>query len=93
MALIFSLGGLIVWYVGGRDVLAGSMRLMGRARGRVLSDDEANAIAGAWPAIVPFADSPAGLEDLRDRGWRLAILGASPESVGRCGRSASWLPE
>ena len=23
MALIFSLGGLIVWYVGGRDVLAG----------------------------------------------------------------------
>lgn len=27
MALIFSLGGLIVWYVGGRDVLAGSMTL------------------------------------------------------------------
>jgi ATP-binding cassette, subfamily B, bacterial len=27
MALIFSLGGLIVWYVGGRDVLAGEMTL------------------------------------------------------------------
>jgi ATP-binding cassette subfamily B protein len=27
MALIFSLGGLIVWYVGGRDVLAGRMTL------------------------------------------------------------------
>jgi ATP-binding cassette subfamily B protein len=27
MALIFSLGGLIVWYVGGRDVLAGQMTL------------------------------------------------------------------
>jgi ATP-binding cassette, subfamily B, bacterial len=27
MALIFSLGGLIVWYVGGRDVLAGHMTL------------------------------------------------------------------
>jgi ATP-binding cassette subfamily B protein len=27
MALIFSLGGLIVWYVGGRDVLAGTMTL------------------------------------------------------------------
>ena len=27
MALIFSLGGLIVWYVGGRDVLAGKMTL------------------------------------------------------------------
>jgi ATP-binding cassette subfamily B protein len=27
MQLIFSLGGLIVWYVGGRDVLAGSMTL------------------------------------------------------------------
>ncbi|MBX7168731.1 MAG: DUF1854 domain-containing protein [Pirellulales bacterium] len=27
MALVFSLGGLIVWYVGGRDVLAGQMTL------------------------------------------------------------------
>ncbi len=27
MALIFSMGGLIVWYVGGRDVLAGQMTL------------------------------------------------------------------
>lgn len=27
MALIFSMGGLIVWYVGGRDVLAGEMTL------------------------------------------------------------------
>jgi ATP-binding cassette subfamily B protein len=27
MALIFSLGGLIVWYIGGRDVLAGEMTL------------------------------------------------------------------
>jgi ABC-type transport system involved in Fe-S cluster assembly fused permease/ATPase subunit len=27
MALIFSLGGLVVWYVGGRDVLAGKMTL------------------------------------------------------------------
>ncbi len=27
MAVIFSLGGLIVWYVGGRDVLAGQMTL------------------------------------------------------------------
>jgi len=27
MALVFSLGGLIVWYVGGRDVLAGRMTL------------------------------------------------------------------
>ncbi len=27
MALVFSLGGLIVWYVGGRDVLAGHMTL------------------------------------------------------------------
>ncbi len=27
MQLIFSLGGLIVWYVGGRDVLAGKMTL------------------------------------------------------------------
>jgi ATP-binding cassette subfamily B protein len=27
MALVFSLGGLIVWYVGGRDVLAGEMTL------------------------------------------------------------------
>ena len=57
-----------------RDVLASSMRLMGRARGRVLLDEEAAAIADAWPAIVPFADAPAGLEDLRERGWRLAIL-------------------
>jgi 2-haloacid dehalogenase len=57
-----------------RDVLAGSMRQMGLARGRVLLDDEEAAIARAWPSIVPFADSPAGLEELRARGWRLAIL-------------------
>ena len=57
-----------------RDVLAGSVRQMGRARGRDLSDDEAATIARAWPAIAPFADAAAGLEALRERGWRLAIL-------------------
>jgi 2-haloacid dehalogenase len=57
-----------------RDVLAGSMRQIASRRDRELSPDEADAIARAWPAIVPFADSAAGLEDLRERGWRLAIL-------------------
>ena len=57
-----------------RDVLAGSMRQIASRRDRELSPDEADAIARAWPTIVPFADSAAGLEDLRERGWRLAIL-------------------
>ena len=43
-----------------RDVPGRSMRQMGRPGAVVLLDDEAAAIARAWPAIVPFADSPAG---------------------------------
>ncbi len=57
-----------------REVLADSMRLIASRRDRELSVDEAHAIARAWPTIVPFADAAAGLEDLRERGWRLAIL-------------------
>jgi 2-haloacid dehalogenase len=57
-----------------RDVLADSMRRIASRRDRELDADEADAIARAWPAIVPFADSPAGLEQLRECGWRLAIL-------------------
>ncbi len=50
------------------------MRQIASRRDRELSVDEADAIARAWPTIVPFADAAAGLTDLRDRGWRLAIL-------------------
>lgn len=57
-----------------REVLAESVRGIARGVGREVNDDEADVIARRWPTFAPYADAAAGLGDLRDRGWRLAIL-------------------
>jgi 2-haloacid dehalogenase len=57
-----------------REVLARSVREMGTARGRPVDEQEMDVIARHWPSIRPFPDAGTGLQALRDRGFRLAIL-------------------
>ena len=70
-------------------------QVMDRARASVasilgLEPGEENVLADSLPAWPPFAEVPGVLRDLRDRGWRLAILSntdpdllaASVEGIG-----------
>jgi 2-haloacid dehalogenase len=51
-----------------REVLTEAMRRLGAP------DDEEGGLARSLPAWEPFPEVPASLEQVRDRGWKLAIL-------------------
>ena len=57
-----------------RDVLAQSLRLLADAEGLELPPEEEPALAEALPLWPAFPEVPGELEELRRRGWRLAIL-------------------
>jgi len=57
-----------------RDILAACVRDMAAARGREVTDDEADVLGRSWGSIAPWPDAGTGLGGLRDRGFRLAIL-------------------
>jgi 2-haloacid dehalogenase len=73
-----------------RQVLAESLRLLAESEGLVLDPAEEQALAEALPRWPVFPEVPAELSELRERGWRLAILSntdpdlleASLETVG-----------
>ncbi len=55
-----------------RVVLAGVLRRLAAEEGVELSDPDA--LARSLPGWRPFPEAPSALEELRARGWRLAIL-------------------
>jgi 2-haloacid dehalogenase len=55
-----------------RVVLAEALRRLAAEEGVELSDEDA--LARSLPGWRPFPEVPAALEELRARGWRLAIL-------------------
>jgi 2-haloacid dehalogenase len=57
-----------------REVLAQALAGVARALGRELPEDELNALGRSLPTWPVFDEVPAALGELRDRGWRLAIL-------------------
>jgi 2-haloacid dehalogenase len=73
-----------------RQVLAESLRLLAESEGLVLDPAEEQALAEALPRWPVFPEVPAELSELRERGWRLAILSntdpdlleASLETIG-----------
>jgi 2-haloacid dehalogenase len=73
-----------------RDVLTQSLRLLAETEGLDLPRGEEDALARSLPSWPPFPEVPQELEELRRRGWRLAVLsnsdpdllGASLEHIG-----------
>jgi 2-haloacid dehalogenase len=73
-----------------REVLARCLAGVGALEGREPPPGRAEALADSLASWSPFPEVPAALTELRDRGWRLAILSntdpdllaASVEAIG-----------
>jgi 2-haloacid dehalogenase len=59
-----------------REVLTQSLRLLAETEGLALAEDE-SALAASLPSWPAFPEVPGELEELRARGWNLAILSNS----------------
>ena len=57
-----------------REVLTTALVRLAERESLTLDPDEQDALARSLPSWDPFPDVPAALEDVRARGWRLAIL-------------------
>jgi 2-haloalkanoic acid dehalogenase type II len=57
-----------------REVLARCLEAVGAIEGRPVPADQRFALAESLPSWPAFTDVPAALSELRERGWRLAIL-------------------
>ncbi len=57
-----------------RQVLAESLERIARREGLTLATDDREALADSLPTWQPFPEVPGALRELRERGWRLAIL-------------------
>jgi 2-haloacid dehalogenase len=56
------------------------MRLAGE-EGLAIPEGETDALARSLPSWEPFSEVPAALEELRSRGWKLAILSNSDREL------------
>jgi len=57
-----------------REVLRESLRLLAEREGLELDPSRRDALAESLPQWPPFAEVPAELAEVRERGWRIAIL-------------------
>ena len=57
-----------------RQVLTETLEKLAHREGLELARDDREALAESLPDWPPFPEVPAALQDLRDRGWKLAIL-------------------
>jgi 2-haloacid dehalogenase len=57
-----------------REVLTQSLRLLAEAEGLELRPEDERALAESLPAWPAFQEVPGELEEIRRRGWRIAIL-------------------
>jgi 2-haloacid dehalogenase len=57
-----------------REVLAESLERIARREGLSLEADDRQALADSLPTWPPFPEVPRALAELRERGWKLAIL-------------------
>jgi 2-haloacid dehalogenase len=57
-----------------RDVLARCLAAVASIEGLDVPGDRRDALAESLPSWQPFPEVPAALGELRDRGWRLAVL-------------------
>jgi 2-haloacid dehalogenase len=60
-----------------REVLTQSLRLLAETEGLELAEPDESALAASLPSWPAFREVPGELEELRVRGWNLAILSNS----------------
>jgi 2-haloacid dehalogenase len=60
-----------------REVMRAALRLVADHEGLPLAPEGEHALGEALPSWTAFDEVPASLRDLRDRGWRIAILSNS----------------
>ncbi|HEX9122203.1 MAG TPA: HAD-IA family hydrolase [Actinomycetota bacterium] len=66
-----------------RQVLVETLERLAHREGLELAEDDRAALADSLPTWAPFPEVPPALQDLRDRGWRLAILSnTDPDLLG-----------
>jgi 2-haloacid dehalogenase len=61
-------------YRGYRQVLTLTLKRVAAEEGLPIPEGDTGALAASLPSWPPFPEAPAVLEELRRRGWRLAIL-------------------
>jgi 2-haloacid dehalogenase len=64
-----------------RDVLRLTLEELLREEGLQLPEGEARTLADSLPEWPPFPEVPAALAELRNRGWKLAILSNSDRDL------------
>jgi 2-haloacid dehalogenase len=57
-----------------REVLTQALRLLAESEGLELRPEDESALADSLPSWEPFSEVRGELEELRRRGWRIAIL-------------------
>jgi 2-haloacid dehalogenase len=57
-----------------REVIARALRAIAAIEGLPLASDQEYALADSLPSWPAFPEVPTALRELRDRGWKLAIL-------------------
>ena len=79
-------------YVSYREVLTLTLERLAADERLAIPEGEADALAKALPAWEPFPEVPGALEEMRRRGWRLAILSNSDRDLIAASRERIGVP-
>jgi 2-haloacid dehalogenase len=74
------------------EVLTLTLMRLADEEGLAIPEGEADALARALPTWEPFHEVPASLEELRRRGWKLAILSNSDRELITASRQRIGVP-
>jgi len=75
-----------------RQVLAESLRLLAESEGLELDPAEEQALSDALPRWPVFPEVPGALRELRERGWRIAILSNTDPDLLKASLEAIGVP-
>jgi 2-haloacid dehalogenase len=75
-----------------REVLTLTLERLAVEEGLPIPEGETDSLAKSLPSWEPFAEVPAVLEELRRRGWRLAILSNSDRDLIAASRERIGVP-
>jgi 2-haloacid dehalogenase len=74
------------------EVLTLALMRLAEEESLAIPEGEADALARSLPTWEPFSEVPAALEELRRRGWKLAILSNSDRELIAASQERSGVP-